>query len=389
MIFNRTLQKWKEFVESVRYRDFSRHYPEKGLHNTRKLHGYFNEIMRIFKDISREKETQYQYLQNILQLVDTGILSYEEEQGDVVWMNESLKKLLLIPYLKNISSLEKRNKLLHDELLTLVTGNNKVVSLQINNITYKILISATSFKEGNKTFRLIAFQNIQEAVEETESQAWQKLLRVLTHEIMNSVAPISSLASTLQQRLEQNDNTKEEDLKTGLETIRHRSEGLLQFAQTYRNLSKITSLKLTPVPVSRLFGNIIHLVQPMLDRQNIELEIIQRDMQLTLEADLHLLEQVLINLIINASEAVNNQQNPRIVLSAYMDTNGHCNIKVADNGVGISKENIDQVFVPFFTTKKNGSGIGLSLCRQIMSLHQGSITVQSEPNIGSSFTLVF
>ena len=216
----------------------------------------------------------------------------------------------------------------------------------------------------------------------------------MTHEIMNSVAPISSLADTLKNRLQKtvdapNDSVALEDLEIGIETIKRRSEGLLKFAETYRNLNKITKLNLKKVYVRELFGNLHQLMQPTLEQKNIELEIILRDTELSFEADASLIEQVLINLIVNAIEAVKEQPNPRIILSADAASFKKVILKVADNGIGMPEELMDKIFVPFFSTKKSGSGIGLSLCKQIVMLHKGNIQVQSQEGHGTVFALQF
>src|SRR4051794_14965904 len=312
----------EQFVESVHYRDFSRYFDVKHAPlELQPLRKGFNEINTTLKVISKEKETQYQYLQKILELVDTGILSYEMESGEVVWMNESLKKLLQIPYLKTIHSLSKRDWNLYHEIMALPLGENIIATAHQEKSTCKILLSATAFQTEGKKYKLIAFQNVNEALDETESKAWQRLLSVMTHEIMNSVAPISSLSDTLKNRLqksaeEPNDTVALEDLEIGIETIKRRSEGLLKFAETYRNLNKITKLNLKKVYARELFGNLHQLMQPTFEQKNIDLEIILRDTDLSFEADPSLIEQVLINLIVNAIEAVKEQENPKIILSA-------------------------------------------------------------------------
>src|SRR6476469_6378314 len=290
----------EQFVESVHYRDFSRYFDVKHAPlELQPLRKGFNEINTTFKVISKEKETQYQYLQKILELVDTGILSYEEQTGDVVWMNESLKKMMQLPYLKTIHSLERRDLELYKEVLTLKPGISKIASAHFEKTSFKILLSATAFQTEGKVYKLVAFQNVNEALDETESKAWQKLLSVMTHEIMNSVAPISSLADTLKNRLqksvnEPNDTVAVEDLEIGIETIKRRSEGLLKFAETYRNLNKITTLNLKKVYARELFANLHQLMQPTLEQKSIELETILKDTDLIVEADTSLLEQVLI-----------------------------------------------------------------------------------------------
>jgi two-component system nitrogen regulation sensor histidine kinase NtrY len=393
---HKAYEELNQFVESIHYRDFSRNFDVKHAPiELQPLRKGFNEINSTFKIISKEKETQYQYLQKILELVDTGILSYKEDDGTVVWMNETLKRMLQLPYLKTIQSLSKRDEELYKQIAVLRPGETKIATAHLEKSSFKILLSSTAFQTDGAKFKLIAFQNIDEALDETESKAWQKLLSVMTHEIMNSIAPISSLADTLKNRLQQsipelqNKGGSIDDLEIGIETIKRRSEGLLKFAETYRNLNKITTPNLKKVYVRDLFENLYQLMQPTLDQKNIELEVVLKDTDLILEADTSLIEQVLINLLVNSIEAVKDKEDARIVLSAFLASTNKVVIKVADNGIGMPEEVLDKIFIPFFSTKKNGSGIGLSLCKQIMMLHKGNIQIQSIEGTGTSFALHF
>ncbi|MDN3583326.1 sensor histidine kinase [Mucilaginibacter flavus] len=385
-----------QFVESIHYRDFSRHFDVRKAPNELKpLRKGFNDINTTFKLISRERETQYHYLQKILELVDTGILSYEEDTGNISWINEAFKKLLSIPYLKTIQSLEKREPDLYQELIRLKPGESNIITITRNQQLVKILITASLMRSDEKLYKLIAFQNVSEALDETESKAWSKLLNVMTHEIMNSVAPISSLADTLKNRLqspeitESMDGSDLEDLELGIDTIKRRSDGLLKFTESYRSLNKITKLDRDKVLVRNLFENLNSLMRPTLEKKNIELEIILRDPALAVEADINLIEQVMINLLVNAIEAVKDREEPRITLSAEAQSGSKTLVKITDNGMGMPHELLDKIFIPFFSTKKTGSGIGLSLCKQIMLLHKGNIQVQSTEGKGSSFILQF
>lgn len=385
----------QEFVESIHYRDFSRYFNVKQAPaELQTLRKGFNDINSTFKVISKEKETQYQYLQKILELVDTGIISYDTISGELNWMNDTFKKMMDIPYLKTIHSLEKRDAALYEAMMSIRPGQNKVVELTKESSKVKILLAATMFQTEGKKNKLIACQNINEALDETEARAWQKLLSVMTHEIMNSVAPISSLAGTLKNRLLTNPAIQSitsgdrDDLELGLETIQRRSEGLLKFAETYRNLNKITTLHLDKIFVRDIFENLQTLMQPTLDQKNVELEVILKDPNVTASIDINLIEQVMINLMVNALEAVKEEEQPKIVLSAIHENNKLV-IKVADNGTGIPAELLDKIFIPFFSTKKSGSGIGLSLCKQIMLLHNGNIKLQSIEGKGTVFILSF
>jgi len=386
----------REFVESIHYRDFSRHFDVgKAPAELKPLRQEFNKINDIIKLISRERETQYHYMQKILELVDTGIISYEVESGATNLINESFQKLLGIPYLKTIHALKKREPGLYNDITGLKPGESKLVSVIRDQQQIKIIISANLLRSDNLLYKLIAFQNVSEALDETESKAWQKLLNVMTHEIMNSVAPISSLAETLKNRLQSPAildkiaSSELEDLELGIDTIRHRSEGLLKFTESYRNLNKITQLALTHTLVSGLFENISSLMLPSLEKKSIEFEVIIKDLTLAVDIDINLIEQVLINLLVNAIEAVKDNPAPRIILSAELLHSKKIGIKITDNGTGIPAELLDKIFIPFFSTRKTGSGIGLSLCKQIMLLHRGNIQVQSVEGKGSAFLLQF
>jgi nitrogen fixation/metabolism regulation signal transduction histidine kinase len=384
-----------QFVESIRYRDFSRHFSvKKAPLELRALRESFNKITDAFKEISKEKETSFQYLQKILELVDTGIISFNLENGEIIWMNEALKKMLRLPYLKHIHSLANRDHELYEEVISLKPTESKIAVVHLESHSFKILLSGTTFQTDGNRFMLIAFQNINEALDETESKAWKKLLSVMTHEIMNSVAPISSLADTLKGRLQQaipnlNDTGGTiHDLEVGIDTIKRRSEGLLKFAETYRNLNKIIKPNVKKVLVRDLFENLYQLMEPTLDKKNIEMDIVLKDTSLSVEVDPSLIEQVLINLVVNAIEALKDRENAMIVLLATSNNNKVA-IKVADNGTGIPDDVLENIFIPFFSTKKTGSGIGLSLCKQIMMLHKGNINVHSVPGQGTAFTLQF
>lgn len=380
----------KDFAEAVRYRDFSRNFNLKDAPaDIRPLREGFNTINNTFRSIRREKETQYQYLQQILELVDIGILSYEVETGNQNWMNQAFRNMLEVPYLKNIHTLKLRDESLYEEIMAIRPGETRIVTVHTQQRNLKILIAGTLFQTDGVSNKLLAFQNINTALDETEARAWQRLLSVMTHEIMNSVAPISSLAATLKRMAAEPDlEETRADLELGLETIQRRSEGLLKFAETYRSLNKIVKPNLSEIYIRDLFESLLTLMEPSLEQKHISLEVILKEPRLTAWLDVNLVEQVLINLLVNASEAVRETELPRIVLSGTV-RNQLLVIRIADNGSGIEPEILDKIFIPFFSTKKSGSGIGLSLCKQIMLLHKGNIQVFSKVGEGTAFELEF
>ncbi|WP_367915136.1 PAS domain-containing sensor histidine kinase [Leadbetterella sp. DM7] len=384
----KTHDELEQFLLSVQYRDFSRYFDiSKGDSEVRFLRQGFNEINSTIKTISREKEMQYLYLQKMLELVDTGILLYREGSGEVLWMNEALKKMLDIPFLRTVHSLQKRNPALHEAILSVKAGTSQVINLSRNLSIYKVLLSTTAFQTESIYFKLVAVQNVNEALDANEVQSWQKLLSVLTHEIMNSVAPISSLADTLKKRIGmEDDGSLLNDLEQGIDTIKNRSEGLIRFTEAYRNLNKITTLLKKEVLVRDLFENVYQLLEPTLEQKGIEMEIVLKNTNQSVLADAHLMEQVLINLVLNAIEAVKDKPEPLITLSAGSE-GSRTEIRVADNGTGMPEEILDKIFIPFFSTRKKGSGIGLSICKQIVLLHKGTLQVRSKAGEGTVFVI--
>ncbi|WP_225034929.1 sensor histidine kinase [Winogradskyella sp. SM1960] len=385
-----------DFFEAVKYRDFSRWFPEdRGPKDIRFLYTGFNEINRTIKEINSQNEAQYVYLQKILEMVDIGIIAYNLESGDVLWSNEPFGDILDVPSFKNIRFVENRKPELFNTVFETYHREPDSISIALQNESIKILISDTVFQVKDDAFKLIVIQDIDNTLNKNESESWKKLLSVMTHEIMNSIAPISSLADTLQQNLQLAINHPEEtrleleDLNAGVKTIKNRSEGLLKFAKTYRSLSKVTHLNLQRVKIEEVFTNIQHLMEPSIKAKNIDIAFHISTPKLELDIDTHLIEQVLINLILNAVDACKHKDDAKIKVQAAQNPNRDIVIKVYDNGSGIPQDILENIFVPFFTSKTAGSGIGLSLCKQIMLLHKGRILVKSVEGEGSVFSLVF
>lgn len=383
-----------DFLLAVQYRDFSQHYNEAHPNRAlRPLHTAFNQLSATYRQLSAEREAQFTYLQTVLQLIDTGIISYDAD-GQVESINESFKRTLELPYLKSMTTLQKRLPVLYEAIRKLEPGMTTVVKLTVGRQTMQLLLSATNFRLQDRAFTLVAFKNVSHALEENETEAWQKLLRVMTHEIMNSVAPIASLADTLRRDLGRELELAPAavratlaDVAEGVSIIQHRSEGLLQFAQVYRDFSTISTPQLTTVYVQELFASIRGLMTAQLTENSTELLTSVEPADLCLQADSRLMEQVLINLVLNAAYAVRQSSQPRIQLLAGHSEDGRAVLEVIDNGTGIAPDVLDSIFIPFFTTRKGGTGIGLSLAKQIMHLHGGSIKVQTALETGTTFLL--
>lgn len=384
------------FFKSVENRDFSRWFGEDShSEDLKELHRGFNKVNSTIKEINREKETQHLYLQKILELVNTGIIAYNIQTGEVLWINDSFKNTLNVPSLKRVDFIHKRKPKLYKLIFETNHTPQNTVIIDKENDKIQILISSSIFEIDHNSFKLIVTQNIEDTLNQNENEAWKKLLRVMTHEIMNSIAPISSLAETLHSKVKSsiydpiNNQIDMDDLEYGIDSIKRRSEGLMKFAETYKGLNKITELNLRKVLVLKLFENIQNLLKPSLDKKGVELQLKIDSIELQLEIDTYLMEQVLINLVLNSIEALRNTEKPKIILATEKNIDGLNIIKIIDNGIGISEDIVDKVFIPFFSTKKNGSGIGLNVCKEIMLLHKGKIQVKSIENKGTVISLVF
>ena len=387
------------FLESIRYSDFSRSFKLEGLgtaYDEMKI--AFNDVISDFQKVRTEKEEHFHYLQNVIQHIGISLIAFQKD-GSVEMINNSAKKLFQISKLKNIDQLESYSSELVEKLKNMKSGERILVQVIDNDMLLQLAIYATEFKIRMQRIILVSIQNIQTELEEQEMAAWQKLISVLTHEIMNSITPIASLSSTINELLKDIDTTDNKpqmindetviDIRNSLRTISKRSTGLVHFVESYRNLTKIPKPKFNIIPVKDIFAYVHLLMEKEIKMNGIECIINIAPSSLELTADEELIEQVLINLVKNAIHALHNIENAKIILRAFLDKRGRIALQVIDNGPGILEEVIDKIFIPFFTTKQEGSGIGLSLSKQIMRTHGGTLTAQSEPNIETNFTLRF
>lgn len=358
----------------------------------------YNELIEKLKDSKAEKDAKYQYLKTIVQHVGIGIITFNSE-GEIQIINTAAKKLFRITHIKNINELRNISDHLVDSILKLRTGGRDLIKIIHSDETIMLSVFAIELTLRNEEFKLISIQNIQSELEENEMEAWQKLVRVLTHEIMNSVTPISSLANTIEEDIKiylnnENEslNMKKadlEDLHLAIKTIQKRSDGLIRFVTDFRSMTHIPKTQFEEVPVKELFDHIDILMRHDLDESQINFSKTIEPANLLLKIDRELIEQVLINLIKNAIQALEEQRERQITLSAYRQDQKHAYISIRDNGPGIDEEAQSKIFIPFYTTKKNGSGIGLSLSKQIMRQHLGTISVKSKAEEGTEFILRF
>lgn len=387
------------FLESIKYDDFSHTYPHrKGNSTLDLLFKEFNNVIKKFREIRAEKEAQHQYLKTIVQHVGIGIITFDTE-GEIQIMNTAAKRLLNINQIKNIRQLAHVSRQLVESFQDLKTGGRDLIKLTKDGEDFQLAIYAIELSMQGKEFKLISLQNIQSELEEKEMEAWQNLIRVLTHEIMNSVTPISSLANTVETELSnqlnneldvnQITNDEVEDLHLAVKTIHRRSESLIKFVSDFRNMTRITLPNIEEIKVKDLFDHVILLLKHDMKQGGIDLEV-NIDDDLKFSVDQEQVEQVVINLVKNAIQAIgeDDKDTKRIKIDAHREGNSVL-ISICDTGPGIDVEAVKKIFIPFFTTKKNGSGIGLSLSKQIIRNHKGTINVESELGKGTEFSLRF
>jgi two-component system, NtrC family, nitrogen regulation sensor histidine kinase NtrY len=409
------------FFDSIKYSDFSQSFRStiKGS-SFEELNNAFSKVIEEFRKTRSEKEEHYRYLQIVVQHIGIGLLAFTQD-GNVDLLNTATKRLLKVNNIKNISELSNISPTLVSALRDIKAGDKVLIKITTDNELSQLSIYATEFKLKETHYTLVSLTNIQSELEEREMEAWQNLIRVLTHEIMNSVTPLVSLSSTASSLLDATtgengdsdmkpdtetvDNefysyppitnlpsvkiNKEslQDIKDALDTISKRSEGLLHFVDNYRNLTRIPVPNFQIVKVAKLFGRIEKLFSDRFRKMKIQYVYSIEPQNLELTADQDLIEQVIINLVTNSIKALSATVSPMIKLIGKVDERGETIIQVVDNGHGIPEELLEKIFIPFFTTHKDGSGIGLSLSRQIMRAHKGGITVHSEPDTETIFTL--
>ncbi|HEX5167799.1 MAG TPA: ATP-binding protein [Cyclobacteriaceae bacterium] len=361
----------------------------------RSIHKKLNEAMTRLRNSRRERDSESLFFRNIVMHVGIGIVAFRED-GAIEIFNAAARKLLKVNKAENISDLHEVNEALVEIFRKLKTGGRELFRLKINDDIIQLSIYAIELTLKGENVKLISLQNIQSELEEKEMEAWQNLVKVLTHEIMNSVTPISSLAGTIENELKEHLHDESpltpdelQDVHLSLQTISKRSEGLIQFVREFRSLTSIPKPRKNSISVQSLFDEISMLHKQELADKEIVLETLIYPDDLTIVADKGMIEQVLINLLKNAIQSFEDQTEKKITLRAYVNEKSRPVLSVKDNGTGIDPEALEKIFIPFFTTKKTGSGIGLSLSRQIMREHQGTLSVKSTVGLGTEFFLRF
>lgn len=359
----------------------------------RRLNLSFNQVMDAIQEANLEKEGQHQLLEVMVRQAQTGIMLIEKD-GTVRIINPAARRILnLADSFSHLDALKREKPEVYEILSK--DGANEQLTLALNDgggLDKHLSLTRSAIKIINQPYVLITFQDISHDIEKTEVQSWQKLIRTLSHEMMNSTTPISSLAETsLKLTRDKNhfpETEKTRKLERALKAIEKRSTGLYNFVDQVRELVKIPLPRKQEMDVATLMDELSSFMGQELEKESIRLETEIHPPEMTLQADPQQVEQVLINLMLNAREALSKADDPCIRIRAGKEAGAHF-IRVEDNGRGLDREALEKIFIPFYSTREAGSGIGLSLSRQIMQQHGGKLTARSQPGQGSSFTLWF
>lgn len=398
--FNRSNQELSLFLSSIINEDSSLVFNEQtGNKSYDSLHRSINRLNEKIRDARMNIIIQEKFFQAVVENSSTGLLAFNDK-GIVKLANTKARELLGIEHLHSIKQLQRINRRLINALEGIKPGSKHLLDIIINDSAVHLSLTATGIKLADQHVKVIAINDISHEIDKQEIESWQKLIRILNHEIMNSVAPITSLSSTISGFYKENGKQKKAkslDDKTisntlkGLALIEGHGKGLISFVDSYRSLTKLPELKLEEVCIKDIFESVIILAASLMEEKypdkEISLSTAVEPVDLVICADESLLTRVLFNLVKNSMEALQETQDPKILLEAEQHSSGKNIIRITDNGQGMSKELIERIFIPFFTTRDNGSGIGLSLSRQIINMHNGSIAVKSSPGHGTTMII--
>ena len=398
----RFIEKFKSsilvFLESINQEDYSVAFPKGNLKNPDgRFANLFNSILKKFQLLRAEKETRHIYLQTIIEQVTVGLIGYNSDH-EITLINEAAKKLLGRPYIKNLSGIKKVNDSLFKAILNINVQDGVLIKYENNGELMQVLLKATELRSNDEYLKIITLQDIKNELDEKELESWQKLIRIINHEVMNSMIPLSTLTNVnkkvLQEVIESSGNYTDEritDVIEGMEIIENRSQGIMEFVKSVKSITNISKPNFVRISINDLLDRVYTLMDPEFQETDIQFELKLPRENFTITGDLELLEQALINLIKNAKEAFDTHQETKLkkVMLSADKVDGYSTIIVKDSGPGISRKLQEDIFIPFFTTKKSGSGVGLALARQIMRLHKGQLILSSEEGKGSAFILRF
>ena len=386
------------FFDAVRNEDSSLWFVENLKNKSlRELHQSMNRLNQRISEIKIQNEHNEKFFRELLRYSTTGLLAVDN-RGIIEVINDAALKLIGLEYIAHIDLIKQQNAALYDILVKITPGRGHTYKLIVNNELRLLSIKVSIFIFGNRKYRIFSIHDIQPDIEDNQIDTWQKLIRILTHEIMNSVAPITSLCNTLGKfvtvsgRAKPADSMTDADITgiiTGLLVIEDRGRGLMHFVDDYRRLTKLPKPVFSKVNIDEWLDSNLLLLGPQLKEEKVELKLMRNHQKTEFPGDAKLLSQVFINLVNNALDAVKENTEKKILIKTSDNPGGNHVIHIADNGRGIAADDLEKIFIPFYTTKENGSGIGLSLSQQIMRMHKGKLSVRSVPGRQTVFTIMF
>jgi len=388
---NKSNRDFRDFIYLLKNNDFSTRFNVEGKGKSfEKLYDELNDLSEKYHKINIEKELKQRHLQTVLSHIDIGVISFDSS-GSIQFVNQAFKDLFYLPYLAENQSIEKLDKEFVKLIKELRPGNNKLYKTKIFERDLQLTLQANIYKLKEEEFKIVSAKNIISELEQKELESYQKLIRVLTHEIMNSITPIASLSNTLNSMLQENHELENSELvnqiKSGIEAIHDRSNNLLSFTQGYRKLTRLPQPEFEKVKVDDLIHKTISIAKSLPGAEKVSFGF-EKNPHLTYQFDSGMIEQVLMNIYKNAIEVISDQDKPEITTNVILTSNNRLQFEISDNGPGMKKEILEKVFIPFYTTKEEGSGIGLSLCRQIVLAHHGHIKAESEEGKGTKITII-
>ncbi|MBN1791906.1 MAG: ATP-binding protein [Bacteroidales bacterium] len=386
------------FFDAVTNEDTTLHYSESiRPRSLRALHQSLNLLNKHIADIKIKNEYNEKFFQEMLKSSATGLLAVDEK-GYIEQINDSALDFIGLPHITHIDLLKQKNQELFEQLMLITPGQSRTIKVLHDNELRLFSLKVALLNFGSNSYRLYSITDIKAELEENELDSWQKLIRVMTHEIMNSVAPITSLSNTLSRIFIRNNHPipvqevtgkHVENIIHGLEVIENTGSGLMRFVEDYRKLTKVPSPVFKSISIDNWLNATRLLMRDKLNEEKINLRIVKKGSRNELIGDEKLLNQVMINILNNAVDALKDKDHKKIAISITENNLGRLKISISDNGKGIPPEELEKIFIPFYTTKEKGSGIGLSLSRKIMRLHRGSISVSSQPAEKTTFILSF
>lgn len=389
----RTNRDLSRFLLTIEYSDFSQTFAAGSAADP--LAEAFDRVMQRFRETRSAKEEHASYLNTLVQHVPIAVIA-TERMGRIDLFNNAARRLFGVAELRNLHDLQSFGPRFADDILRLEAGRQELITVMRSKELLQLNVSTTDLRMRGRDLKIITLQDIRRELEVRELSAWQNLIRVLTHEIMNSVTPITSLADTASELLADvlsigalgaEDTVR--DAKDAVDTIAHRGTGLIRFIESYRRLTRLPNPVLEVFSVTELFSRVRQLMTGEFERRSVKLTQSVEGKLDKLTGDSDLIEQAVINLLKNAIDAVSDATSPEVKMTAYIDASGRATIAVADNGEGMDEATREKIFVPFYTTKREGTGVGLSVVNQIMRSHHGNVDVVSVLGEGTRISLAF